>query len=59
MLITEGGEPSYYEKVVSDEHKNVLSEAMQAVMKSVYENETFELVSLPKGKKALKRGYIE
>jgi hypothetical protein len=52
--MTDVGEPSCYEEAVSDEHKNEWSETMQDEMKSLYENDTFELVSLPKGKKVLK-----
>ncbi|KAK1652513.1 hypothetical protein QYE76_070318 [Lolium multiflorum] len=51
-------EPSCYEEAVADEHKNDWSEAMQDEMKSLYENDTFELVSLPKGKKALKNKWV-
>jgi hypothetical protein len=50
--------PSYYEEAVSNEHKNEWSEAIQDEMKSLYENDTFELVSLPKGKKALKNKWV-
>ena len=33
-------------------------EAMQDEMNSLYENDTFELVNLPKGKKALKNKWV-
>jgi hypothetical protein len=58
VLMIDTGEPSCYEEAVSDEHKNEWSEAMQDEMKSLYENDTFELVSLPKGKKALKNKWV-
>jgi hypothetical protein len=54
VLMTDTGESTCYDEIVSDEHKNEWSEAMQDEMKSLYENDTFELVNLPKGKKALK-----
>jgi ATP-binding cassette subfamily B (MDR/TAP) protein 1 len=38
---------------VSDENKNEWSEAMQDEINYMYENDTFELEALPKGKKAL------
>jgi hypothetical protein len=56
--MTDVGEPSSYEEAVSDEHKNKWSETMQNEMKSLYENDAFELVSLPKGKKALKNKWM-
>ena len=52
--MTDAGEPSCYEEAMSDENKEEWSEAMQDEMNSLYENDTFELVNLPKGKKALK-----
>jgi hypothetical protein len=58
VLMTDEGEPSCYEEAVSDEHKNEWSEAMQDEIKSLYENDTFDLVSLPKGKKALKNKWV-
>ena len=39
---------------MEDEHKKEWVEAMQDEMTSLHENNTFELVKLPKGKKALK-----
>jgi ATP-binding cassette subfamily B (MDR/TAP) protein 1 len=58
VLMTDAGEPSCYEEAVFDEHKNEWSEAMQDEIKSLYENDTFDLVSLPKGKKALKQKWV-
>jgi len=43
---------------MSDENKNEWSEAMQDEMKSQYDNDTFELVKLPKGKKSLKNKWV-
>ena len=36
------------------QHKNEWVKAMQEEMKSLYENHTYDLVNLPKGKRALK-----
>ena len=43
---------------MSDEHKNHWLEAMEDEMNSLHENNTFELVKLPKGKKALKNKWV-
>ena len=43
---------------MSDENKEEWLEAMQDEMNSLYENDTFELVNLPKGKKALKNKWV-
>jgi gluconate kinase len=52
--MTDAGEPSCYEEAMSDEHKNQWLEAMKDEMSSLHENNTIELVKLPKVKKALK-----
>ena len=54
VTLTEGGEPECYEKAISGEYKENWVEAMQEEMKSLQDNNTFELVQLPKGKRALK-----
>ena len=58
LLLTDGGEPSCYEEAMSDQHKDQWLDAMQDEMNSLYENTTFELVNLPKGKKALKNKWV-
>lgn len=50
--MTDAGEPSCYEETMSDENKEEWSEAMQDEMNSLYQNDAFELVNLPKGKKS-------
>jgi len=47
-----------YEVAMSDQHKDQWLDAMQHEMNSLYENTTFELVNLPKGKKALKNKWV-
>ena len=54
MTLTEGGEPECYEEAISGEHKEKWAKAMQEEMKSLKDNNTFELVQLPKSKMALK-----
>ena len=51
-LIDEGEPECYLEAMESDERKKCL-DAMQDKMKSLHDNQTFDLVKLPKGKKAL------
>jgi len=43
---------------MEDEHKKEWLEAMQDEMKSLLENHTFDLVKLPKGKRALKNRWV-
>ncbi|KAD6119895.1 hypothetical protein E3N88_11166 [Mikania micrantha] len=58
VLLTDGGEPECYAEAMEDEHKREWVEAMQDEMNSLYENNTFELVKLPKGKRALKNKWV-
>jgi len=58
VLLTDGGEPDSFEEAIDDEHKEKWIEAMQDEMKSLHENKTFELVKLPKGKRALKNKWV-
>ncbi|KAL5842405.1 hypothetical protein ACOSQ3_013008 [Xanthoceras sorbifolium] len=58
VLLTDGGEPENFEEAMDDESKQKWIEAMQDEMKSLHENKTFELVKLPKGKKALKNKWV-
>lgn len=58
VSLTDGGEPECYVEAMEDEHKNEWIDAMQDEMKSLYENNTFELVKLPKGKRALKNRWV-
>ena len=56
VLLTDGGEPKIYEEAMEDENKMKWVDVMQDEMKSLHENHSFELVKLPKGKRALKNG---
>lgn len=58
VLLTDGGEPESYDEVLEDEHKKEWLEAMVYEMKSLQENQTFELVKLPQGKRALKNRWV-
>ena len=54
VLLIDGGEPESYEEDMGNENKMKWVDAMQYEMKSLRENHSFELVKLPKGKRALK-----
>ena len=58
ILLTDMGEPEGYDKVMLDTHRDRWVEAMEDEMKSLHENDTYELVELPKGKKALTNKWI-
>ncbi|GJW67627.1 putative RNA-directed DNA polymerase [Tanacetum coccineum] len=47
-----------YAEAMKDEHKKEWFEAMEDEMNSLHENNTFELVKLPKGKRALKNKWV-
>ncbi|GJW49007.1 putative RNA-directed DNA polymerase [Tanacetum coccineum] len=47
-----------YAEAMEDKHKKEWFDAMQDEMKSLYENNTFELTKLPKGKRALKNKWV-
>ncbi|KAH9780323.1 hypothetical protein KPL71_008037 [Citrus sinensis] len=54
----DGGEPKYFEEVMSHQHKNEWVKAIQEEMKSLNENHTYDIVKLPKGKRALKNKWV-
>ncbi|WJX83794.1 hypothetical protein P8452_66428 [Trifolium repens] len=54
VYLTDGGEPENFKEVLEDENKKEWMDAMEDEMQSLRENNTFELVKLPKGKRALK-----
>ncbi|GJZ10844.1 retrovirus-related pol polyprotein from transposon TNT 1-94 [Tanacetum coccineum] len=58
VLLTDRGEPKCYAEAMEDEHKKEWFEAMEDEMNSLHENNTFELVKLPKGKRALKNKWV-
>ncbi|KAD2393643.1 hypothetical protein E3N88_40620 [Mikania micrantha] len=58
VLLTDGGEPECNAEAMEDEQKREWVEAMQDEMNSLYENHTFELVKLPKGKRTLKNKWV-
>ncbi|KAG8493315.1 hypothetical protein CXB51_010698 [Gossypium anomalum] len=58
VLLTDGGEPECYEEAIESECKDQWVEAMKDELQSLHENHTFELVKLPKGKRALKHQWV-
>ncbi|WJX48823.1 hypothetical protein P8452_35337 [Trifolium repens] len=56
--LTDGGEPESFKEVLEDENKKEWMDAMEDEMQSLRENNTFELVKLPKGKRALKNRWV-
>ncbi|GKF56774.1 retrovirus-related pol polyprotein from transposon TNT 1-94, partial [Tanacetum coccineum] len=58
VLLTDGGEPECYAEAIEDKHKKEWFDAMQDEMKSLYENNTFDLTKLPKGKRDLKNKWV-
>jgi ATP-binding cassette subfamily B (MDR/TAP) protein 1 len=56
--LTDGGEPECYDEAMESDEKKKWLDAMQDEMKSLHDNHTFDLVKLPKGKKALENRWI-
>jgi hypothetical protein len=54
VFITDEEEPESYQEVQSHKDKNSWMKAMHEEMNSLHKNNTYELVELPKGKKALR-----
>lgn len=60
VFLTDEGEPECIQEVQNHKDKDKWFQAMQEEMKSLYENHTFDLVKLPKGKRPLKKnGYTD
>ena len=57
-MLTDEGEPEYFEEARSHQHKNEWVKAMQKEMRSLNENHTYDLVKLPKGKRVLKNKWV-
>jgi hypothetical protein len=57
-LFTDAGEPESFQEAVDCFEKSKWLEAMKDEMNSLHLNETWDLVELPKGKKALKNRWV-
>jgi hypothetical protein len=58
VLLIDEGEPECYAEAMEDEHKLEWVDVMQDEIKSLHNNHTFDLVKLPKGKRALTNRWI-
>ncbi|KAG5549867.1 hypothetical protein RHGRI_014986 [Rhododendron griersonianum] len=58
VTVTEQGEPESYQEALEHDKKGEWAKAMEDEMKSLLENRTYDLVKLPKGKKALKNKWV-
>ena len=58
VLLTDEGEPESFEEAKDDTHSQKWLSAMQDEMDSLHENHTYELVELPKGKRALRNKWV-
>ncbi|CAJ2658330.1 unnamed protein product [Trifolium pratense] len=58
VTVTDNGEPEHYQEAIANVDKEKWFKAMQEEMNSLHENHTFELVKLPKGKRALKNKWV-
>ena len=58
VLLSDGSEPECFADAMEDEHRKEWMKAMQEEMDLFHKNHTYELVTLPKGKKALKNKWV-
>ena len=58
ILITDEGEPECFDEVQTHKDKIQWMKAMQEEMDSLQKNDTYELVKLPEGRKALKNKWV-
>ena len=58
VTLTDEGEPQCFQEAMKDPYRNKWLQAMQEEMNSLHENHTFELVPLPKHKRALKNKWV-
>jgi len=56
--LTDGRKPECFEEAMESDHKKEWFEAMNDEMKSLYDNQTFDLVKLPEGRRALKNRWV-
>ena len=58
ILLTDEGEPESFQEVQTHADRSLWVQAMQEEMSSLQKNQTYELVKLPEGKKALKNKWV-
>ena len=58
ILLTDEGEPNCFQEAYKVEHNEERKKAMEEEMNSLLENKTWELVKLPKGRKAIQNKWV-
>ena len=58
VLLADDSEPECYEEAIADESREKWLNAMQEEMESLHANYTYDLVELPKGKRALRNKWV-
>ena len=58
LLLTDGGEPESFQEAQTHKDRGSWMKAMQEEMESIQKNNTYELVKLPKGRKALRNKWV-
>ncbi|CAL9003904.1 unnamed protein product [Prunus brigantina] len=58
VLLTDGGEPECYEEALTHDQQDEWLKAMHEEMQSLHENHTYDLVNLPKGRRAFKNKWV-
>lgn len=58
ILLSDGGEPESFDEALESDDKQCWMDAMKDEMKSLHDNHTFDLVKLPKGKRALRNRWV-
>ena len=58
VLLTDEGQPESFEEAKNDTHNQKWLSAVQEEMDSLYENHTYELIELLRGKKALQNKWV-
>ena len=58
LLLSDGEKPESYQEVLLHDEKKEWLRAMHEEMKSLHKNNTYELIELPKGKRALKNKWV-
>ena len=57
-MLIDGGELESFREAMAHDHKDKCREDMSDEMKSLQDNHTYDLVKLPKGKRALKNNWV-
>ncbi|CAJ2645756.1 unnamed protein product [Trifolium pratense] len=58
VTLTDEGEPEYFQEAMESDENQKWLDAMNDEMKSLHDNHTYDLVKLPKGKRALENWWI-